>query len=250
MEIRLTSVRRFRLRRKAVRGASAADQTNEDFSALSAPPAALPGKRGAFAWLRRAARSPVISWPCMANVTLVNPASKPMTTAEALLRHPHVYPHQGVPYSRSLQGLFADLRARGGRIVFTNGCFDILHPGHVDLLARARDLGDALVLGLNSDESVRRQRKGPERPVNPFAARAFVLAHLASVDAVVEFVEDTPLELVAALVPQVLVKGGDWTPENIVGRDVVEKNGGKVYSLPLLPGFSTTGLIAKIRSGI
>jgi rfaE bifunctional protein nucleotidyltransferase chain/domain len=170
-----------------------------------------------------------------------------MNATDDLLRHPHVYPHTGASYSVARPGLFARLRASGGRIVFTNGCFDILHPGHVDLLARARALGDCLVLGLNSDESVRRQRKGPERPVNPFAARAFVLAHLASVDAVVEFVEDTPLQLITALGPQVLVKGGDWKPEHIVGREVVEASGGTVHSLPLLPGFSTTGLIAKIR---
>ena len=140
-------------------------------------------------------------------------------------------------------------RNAGKRLVFTNGCFDIIHPGHVDLLARARALGDILILGLNSDASVRRQNKGPDRPLNLFAVRAFVLAHLASVDYVTEFDEDTPLDLIRAIRPHVLVKGGDWTPDRIVGRDIVEADGGRVLSLPLIPGYSTTALVAKIRSG-
>ena len=110
-------------------------------------------------------------------------------------------------------------------------------------------MGDLLILGLNSDASVRRLNKGPERPLNSFAARAFVLAHLASVDYVTEFDEDTPLELIRSIRPHVLAKGGDWPPERIVGRDIVEADGGKVYSLPLIPGYSTTALVAKIRSG-
>ena len=138
------------------------------------------------------------------------------------------------------------VRSQGWRIVFTNGCFDILHPGHVDLLTRARELGDMLVVGVNSDDSVRRLNKGAGRPFNSFAARAFVLAHLSCVDYVVEFGEDTPLELIRALRPQVLVKGGDWAPEAIVGRDVVEADGGKVYSLSLLSGWSTTALVRRI----
>lgn len=140
------------------------------------------------------------------------------------------------------------LRVEGKKIVFTNGCYDILHPGHVDLLARARAEGDILVLGLNSDTSVRRLGKGADRPVNSFNARAYVLAHLASVDAVVEFTEDTPFALIEKIRPQVLVKGGDWGLANIVGRDIVEEDGGVVLSLPLLEGFSTTGLIERIRS--
>ena len=140
----------------------------------------------------------------------------------------------------------APLRAAGKHIVFTNGCYDIIHPGHVDLLARARALGDVLVLGLNSDDSVRRQNKGPERPVNPYPARAFVLAHLASVDAVTGFDEDTPENLIRAIQPDVLVKGGDWTPDRIVGRDIVEARGGRVVSLPLLPGYSTTAIVNKL----
>lgn len=146
-----------------------------------------------------------------------------------------------------LLAALAPLRDCGKRLVFTNGCFDIVHPGHVDLLERAKAEGDVLVLGLNSDDSVRRQGKGPGRPINPFAARAFVLAHLASVDFVIEFAEDTPLELIRAIRPQVLVKGGDWGLERIVGRDIVESYGGRVLSLPLIPGWSTTDIVARIR---
>jgi rfaE bifunctional protein nucleotidyltransferase chain/domain len=133
------------------------------------------------------------------------------------------------------------------RLVFTNGCFDILHPGHVDLLQRARALGHGLILGLNSDASVRRLGKGPERPLNSEAERAFVLAGLACVDFIVIFDEDTPLELVRAVRPQVLVKGGDWPVEKIVGREIVQADGGEVVSLPLLPGYSTSGLVERIR---
>lgn len=141
------------------------------------------------------------------------------------------------------------LRASGQRLVFTNGCFDLLHPGHVDLLARARALGDGLVVGLNSDNSVRRIKKdakGPKRPLNSQAARSYVLAGLEAVDFVVIFDEDTPLELIRAVQPQVLVKGGDWTKDKIVGREAVEDAGGQVMSLPLLPGYSTSGLIERI----
>ena len=141
---------------------------------------------------------------------------------------------------------------KGYRLVFTNGCFDLLHPGHVDLLARARALGDGLLVGLNSDASVRRIKKdakGPKRPLNSQAARAYVLAGLEAVDFVVVFDEDTPLELIRAVQPQVLVKGGDWTRDKIVGREVVEEAGGQVVSLPLLPGYSTTGLIARVLKG-
>ncbi len=139
-------------------------------------------------------------------------------------------------------------RQNGKRIVFTNGCYDLLHPGHVDLLARARAQGDLLVLGLNSDASVRSLGKGTDRPVNPFPVRAFVLAHLASVDFVVEFNESTPYELIRTIRPHVLVKGGDWSVDTIVGRDIVEADGGTVLSLPLLGGFSTTALLKTIRS--
>ena len=137
---------------------------------------------------------------------------------------------------------------RDKRIVFTNGCYDILHPGHVDLLARCKEKGDILILGLNSDASVHSLGKGDDRPVNTFAVRAYVLAHLASVDYVVEFDESTPYELIDAVRPNLLIKGGDWGIDNIVGKDIVEGDGGEVLSLPLLEGFSTTALIEKIRS--
>lgn len=139
----------------------------------------------------------------------------------------------------------APLRPKS-RIVFTNGCFDLLHPGHVDLLARARAMGDVLVLGLNSDGSVR-GLKGPSRPVVSWGDRALVLAGLASVDFVTGFEDPTPLALIESLLPDVLVKGGDWPVEAIVGRGAVESAGGKVLSLPLLPGYSTTSLIARLR---
>lgn len=139
------------------------------------------------------------------------------------------------------------LREQGKKIVFTNGCYDILHPGHVDLLARARALGDVLIMGLNDDDSVRRQNKGPDRPINTLPDRAFVLAHLASVDFVVPFGEDTPYLLIQSIEPDILVKGGDWNLDTIVGRDIVERRGGQVHALPLLSGYSTTGLIKTIR---
>ncbi len=138
------------------------------------------------------------------------------------------------------------------KLVFTNGCYDILHPGHVDLLQRARKLGDGLILGLNSDASVQRIKgdmPGPRRPLNSQDERAYVLAALECVDFVVVFDEDTPFELIRAVRPQVLVKGGDWPVEKIVGRDIVEADGGTVVSLPLLPGYSTTGLIERILKG-
>ncbi len=135
----------------------------------------------------------------------------------------------------------------GRKVVFTNGCFDILHPGHVDLLARAKALGDILVVGVNSDDSVRRLGKGAERPVNPLAHRLFVLAHVSGVDFVQPFDQDTPLELIQAVQPDVLVKGGDWPVERIVGREIVQARGGGVHSLPLLPEFSTTALLQRLR---
>ncbi len=134
-----------------------------------------------------------------------------------------------------------------GRVVFTNGVFDLLHPGHVDVLAQARALGDALVVGLNSDMSVRRL-KGQERPVRTEAERAYVLAALRDVDAVVVFSEDTPQDLIRHLRPDVLVKGGDYTLETVVGRDDVEAWGGRVVIVPLRPGQSTTSIIEKLRA--
>lgn len=139
-------------------------------------------------------------------------------------------------------------KLNGRRIVFTNGCFDILHPGHVDYLTQARDLGDILVLGLNSDDSVKRQNKGPDRPINTQEARAKVLAGLGCVDAIVYFNEDTPLELIKKVQPDFLVKGGDWKLEQIVGHDIVTAKGGKVLTIPFLEGFSTTGLVNKLKA--
>jgi D-beta-D-heptose 7-phosphate kinase/D-beta-D-heptose 1-phosphate adenosyltransferase len=133
-----------------------------------------------------------------------------------------------------------------GRVVFTNGVFDLLHRGHVDLLTAARGLGDALVVGLNSDSSVRRL-KGPGRPVRTESERAYVLAALEAVDAVTVFEQDTPLELILALRPDVLVKGGDYTPDTIVGRSDVEGWGGRVVVVPLTPGQSTTSIIERLR---
>ena len=137
----------------------------------------------------------------------------------------------------------------GHKLVFTNGCFDVLHPGHVDLLTRARALGDTLILGLNSDESVKMLGKGDNRPINSQEDRAFVLAGLSCIDYIVIFHESTPLELIKACRPQVLVKGGDWPVDQIVGNTVVEKAGGQVLSLPLLEGYSTTGFIEKVCKG-
>ena len=133
-----------------------------------------------------------------------------------------------------------------GRVVFTNGVFDLLHPGHVDVLVAARRQGGALVVGLNRDSSVRRL-KGPGRPVRSEAERAYVLAALEVVDAVVLFEQDTPLELVLALRPDVIVKGGDYREESIVGAAEVRARGGDVVVIPLTPGHSTTSLIEKLR---
>jgi rfaE bifunctional protein nucleotidyltransferase chain/domain len=140
------------------------------------------------------------------------------------------------------------LKANRLKVVFTNGCFDLLHPGHVDYLAQARDAGDYLVVGLNTDASVQRLNKAPNRPVNSQQARALVLSGLASVDAVVLFDEDTPYELISYLKPDVLVKGNDYTIETIVGHDVVQAAGGQVITIPLLQGYSTTAIIQKIKS--
>jgi len=138
------------------------------------------------------------------------------------------------------------LRAAGKTIVFTNGVFDLLHVGHLRYLQRARELGDALLIGLNSDRSVR-QIKGPERPITTESERAEVLEALDCVDAVVVFDEETPWDLIAAIQPDVLVKGADWAEDAIVGRDIVEARGGRVVRVPLERGHSTSAIIAKIR---
>lgn len=131
--------------------------------------------------------------------------------------------------------------------MFTNGVFDLVHPGHVEILEAARGLGDALVVGINSDASASRLGKGPGRPVQSAEARARVVAGLAAVDRVILFDEDTPLALIDALAPDVLVKGGDYTRETIVGADLVESRGGAVYAIPLLPGQSTTAIVERLR---
>ncbi|MEO8589600.1 MAG: D-glycero-beta-D-manno-heptose 1-phosphate adenylyltransferase [Flavobacteriales bacterium] len=140
-------------------------------------------------------------------------------------------------------------RMKGDRIVFTNGCFDILHRGHVEYLEEAAGLGDRLIIGVNSDSSVRRQGKAPDRPLNDQDSRAKVLAALRLVDAVVIFDQDTPIDLIKALNPDVLVKGGDWSEDRIVGSEHVRSSGGEVRSLKLVDGFSTTALVEKIRHG-
>ena len=140
----------------------------------------------------------------------------------------------------------ARLRAEGRIVVFTNGVFDLLHPGHIRYLQEARALGSALIVGLNSDSSVRRN-KGPDRPINPEGERAEVLAALACVDAVVMFGEDTPAEIVRAIQPDILVKGADWPADQIVGRDTVENRGGRVVRVELEQGYSTSSIIERIR---
>jgi D-glycero-beta-D-manno-heptose 1-phosphate adenylyltransferase len=134
------------------------------------------------------------------------------------------------------------------KIVFTNGCFDILHQGHVDYLCKAKDLGNILIVGLNTDASVKRLNKSPERPINKEQSRAFVLASLVLIDAIVLFDEDTPYELIKTVQPDVLVKGADYKPEEIVGSDIVKAHGGEVVTIELTEGFSTTELIKRIKS--
>ncbi len=147
-----------------------------------------------------------------------------------------------------LLGALAQERARGQRIVFTNGCFDLMHVGHTRYLQAAKSLGDLLVVGVNSDASVRRLNKAVDRPIVPESQRAEVVAALRCVDYVVVFSEPDPGRLIAAIQPDVLVKGGDWPLEKIVGRDLVEARGGLVTTIPLVPGLSTTGLLQRIRS--
>jgi rfaE bifunctional protein nucleotidyltransferase chain/domain len=142
--------------------------------------------------------------------------------------------------------LVQNCRKQGGRIVFTNGCFDLLHLGHVDYLEKARQLGGMLVVGVNTDNSVRRY-KGPGRPLQNEHARARILAALQFVDVVVLFDEDTPLNLISLLRPDVLVKGNDYLAENIVGADVVKQYGGEVKTISLVPGYSTTRIVEQIK---
>jgi D-glycero-beta-D-manno-heptose 1-phosphate adenylyltransferase len=141
---------------------------------------------------------------------------------------------------------FGPGKRNGRRVVFTNGCFDLLHPGHIETLEKARSFGDALVVSVNSDRSVR-QMKGPGRPILPEHERAEILAALECVDGVMIFDEPTPQEIIAALLPDVLVKGGDWPTDQIVGRKEVEAAGGRVISIPVVAGYSTTAILEKIR---
>lgn len=142
------------------------------------------------------------------------------------------------------------VRDGGGKVVFTNGCFDLLHAGHVRYLGQARELGDMLILGLNSDASVRSLNKGEDRPIVPQEQRAEVAAALAAVDAVVTFDESTPARLIETIAPDILVKGGDWPVDQIVGAAFVQKRGGRVLSIPLVAGLSTTDIAARIRKSV
>jgi len=155
----------------------------------------------------------------------------------------------------AIEELANSLKSKSKKIVFTNGCFDILHKGHVEYLAQAADKGDVLILGLNSDNSVRRQGKGKDRPINKIEARQTVLAALFFVDYIVVFDKDTPIDLIEKIKPSVLVKGGDYNPceidkknkSYIVGKDIVEANGGKVEVINLVDGFSTTSILKKMN---
>lgn len=161
-----------------------------------------------------------------------------MTRPEKLLKK--------IPDPVELEQLLAYWRFKDYKIVFTNGCFDLIHLGHIDYLAKASDLGDILVTGLNSDASTRRL-KGPSRPINDEHARAIVLASLSFIDTVVLFDEDTPYNLIKTIQPDILVKGADYKPEDIVGYDIVTAKGGKVVTIDYLPGYSTSLIEKRIR---
>lgn len=154
---------------------------------------------------------------------------------------------QKIKTKESLQNFLAECNAQQRKVVFTNGCFDILHRGHVEYLSHARDLGDVLVLGLNTDSSVKRLGKSPDRPINSEETRATILASLECINAVILFDEDTPYDLIKFVQPDVLVKGDDYKAEDIVGYDIVTAKGGKVITIPMVKGFSTTGLIEKLK---
>ena len=139
-------------------------------------------------------------------------------------------------------------RMKDMKIVFTNGCFDILHHGHIDYLSKASDLGDVLIIGVNSDSSVKTLEKGANRPIQNENDRALILSSLQFVEAITIFNEDTPLELIKIIQPDVLVKGGDWKPEQIAGADVVKAKGGEVIIIPFVDGYSTTDIEKRIKS--
>jgi D-beta-D-heptose 7-phosphate kinase/D-beta-D-heptose 1-phosphate adenosyltransferase len=173
-----------------------------------------------------------------------------LSTALRYSNGPSCFPYSAAKMTAldGAQARVREWRASGQKVVFTNGCFDLLHPGHISLLYQARALGDRLVVGLNTDASVRRL-KGPQRPILSEADRAAMLGALSCVDAVVLFDQDTPLDIIAALRPDILVKGSDYTPEQVVGRQVVESYGGCVKLVAVLQGYSTTGLAVKLASG-
>ena len=150
--------------------------------------------------------------------------------------------------STQLAPILAQARVQKKRIVFTNGCFDLMHVGHTRYLQQAKQLGDLLIVGVNSDASVRSLNKAPDRPIVSEAQRAEVVAALGSVDYVVIFTEPDPLNLIATIRPDVLVKGGDWPVERIIGREIVEASGGVVKTIPLVPNMSTTSLVQRIRT--
>ena|SRR6218665_2511034 len=163
--------------------------------------------------------------------------------------------HQKIGTLQEVARKVDEWRIKGEKVVLTNGCFDILHVGHVTYLTQAAELGTKLVVALNTDESVKRLGKGDDRPINPESARLQVVAALGAVDAVLLFNEDTPLQLIEQIQPDVLVKGADYNPEEadpsskkyIVGREAVISNGGKVVAIDLVPGFSTTAILERVR---
>ena len=155
--------------------------------------------------------------------------------------------HSGILSREEAVQRFGRANRTGQRVVFTNGCFDLLHPGHIQSLEQARALGDALIVAINSDASVR-QLKGEGRPILPELERAEILAALECVDAVVIFGEPTPREIISALLPDVLVKGGDWAGDQIVGREEIEGAGGRVVSVPVVAGYSTTSILTRMRA--
>lgn len=146
---------------------------------------------------------------------------------------------------KELAEIRAGLKKEGKKVVFTNGCFDILHAGHIDYLVKAKALGDVLIIGLNTDDSIRRL-KGDKRPLLPLDERAFAIWNLKAVDFVTSFDEDTPFELIKTVIPDILVKGGDWSLDNIVGRDIVEANGGVTTNIPFVVNRSTSSIIELI----
>jgi D-glycero-beta-D-manno-heptose 1-phosphate adenylyltransferase len=155
--------------------------------------------------------------------------------------------HEKVISRHEIVSALTTRRSQGQRVVFTNGCFDLMHVGHTRYLQAAKDLGNLLVVGVNTDRSVRDLNKGSDRPIVPEQQRAEVLAALACVDYVVLFDEADPGRLIAEIQPDVLVKGGDWTPDKIIGRETVEARGGVVKTIPLIPGVSTTAIVERIR---